>query len=242
MSLRPALRLALAAIATVAASAVSAPLSAQAAPVRAAPIPQPASANAAPGRPPDLLWELPATAPCRLSLVHPDGAVDVVVGGKGARLLGEAHRWQVAVAESGDPTAAQLRLTVRRGDGPEAGAAPDLPPVLLEVPAGCDLAIQTGAGEVDVRGSQLGRLAAESATGDITLWVPPSVEPAVEVATSGEITVDFSITIEYLRHQEPEKLGRIEPGAGASWAQLRSRQGSIRVLQGHAGHSSNDLP
>ena len=242
MNLRPALRLALAALTAITALAASAPLSAQAAPVRAAPVPQPASANAAPGRPPDLLWELPATAPCRLSLVHPEGAVDVVVGGTAARLLGEARRWQVAVAESGDPKDSQLRLTVGRGDGPGAGATPDSPPVLLEVPAGCDLAIQTGAGEVDVRGLRLGRLAAESSTGAITLWVPPSVEPAVEVATSGEITVDFSITIEYLRHQEPEKLGRIEPGAGASWAQLRSRQGSIRVLKGHAGHSSNRLP
>lgn len=213
-----------------------------------APIPQPAAASEAPGRPPDLLWELPATAPCRLSLVHPDGAVEVVAGGTGARLLGEARRWQVAVAESGGASDPQLRLTVGRGiaaddpgDGPMAGAPADSRPVLLEVPAECDLAIRTGAGAVEVRGSRLGRLAAESSTGDITLWVPPSVAPAVELATSGEITIDFSIAIEYFRHQEPAKRGRIGAGAGAAWAQLASRQGSIRVLQDHAGHSSNDL-
>ncbi|MBP9824522.1 MAG: hypothetical protein KBF21_09890, partial [Thermoanaerobaculia bacterium] len=150
---------------------------------------------------------------------------------------------------SGGTADPQLGLTLSRksatdvrGDGPEAGASPESPPVLLEVPAGCDLAIRTGAGAVEVRGSRLGRLAAESSTGGITLWVPPSVEPAVEVATSGEITVDFSITIEYFRHQEPAKLGRIEPGASVSWAQLRSRQGSIRVLKGHPRHSPNDLP
>lgn len=214
-----------------------------------APLQQPASASGAPRRPPDLLWELPATAPCRLSLVHPDGAVEVVAGGTGARLLGDVRQWQVAVAESGGALEPQLRLTVGRriatddpGDGPGAGSPADPRPVHLEVPAGCDLAIRTGAGAVDVRGSRLGRLAAESSTGDITLWVAPSVAPAVELATSGEITIDFSITIEYFRHQEPAKRGRIGAGAGAAWAQLASRQGSIRVLQDHAGHSSNDLP
>ncbi len=239
MSLRPAFLLALA----------LAPLAPIAAIAAIAPLPQLASASAAPERPPDLLWELPATAPCRLSLVHLGGAVEVVVGGTGARLLGEARRWQVAVAEPGGPTDSPLRLTVGRvaaaedtGAASEAGASPESPPALLEVPAGCDLAIRTGAGAVEVHGSRLGRLAAESSTGGITLWVPPSVEPAVEVATSGEITVDFSITIEYFRHQEPAKLGRIEPGASVSWAQLRSRQGSIRVLKGHPRHSPNDLP
>ena len=98
-----------------------------------APIPQSTSASTSPERPPDLLWELPATAPCRLSLVHLDGAVEVVVGGTGARLLGEARRWQVAVAEPGGPADSQLRLTVGRGTAaddtgaaPGAGTSPDL--------------------------------------------------------------------------------------------------------------------
>ncbi len=239
MSLRPAFLLALA--------LAPAPARSQRSWERAAPAA--ASASAAPERPPDLLWELPATAPCRLSLVHLDGAVEVVVGRTGARLLGEgpalAGRGRRARRPDGFAAPAHGRPGgASRGPGAasEAGASPESPPALLEVPAGCDLAIRTGAGAVEVHGSRLGRLAAESSTGGITLWVAPSVEPAVEVATSGEITVDFSITIEYFRHQEPAKLGRIEPGASVSWAQLRSRQGSIRVLKGHPRHSPNDLP
>ena len=69
-------------------------------------------------------------------------------------------------------------------------------------------------------------------TGDITLRVPEG-SFSIELATSGEITVDFPVEIEYRYHGEPSKEGLITIGSGATSIRLESRRGTIRVLRAH---------
>jgi len=179
----------------------------------------------------DLLWQLPAGEACRLRLVNDAGAVEVLTGGTAARLLGVAGRTRAEATATEDA----ILLTVSA----PPDAAPGESRVILEAPGACELFLRAGQGEIEVHGPRLGRLAAETTTGDITLWVGPSGGVAAELATSGEITVDFSVTIDYFPHQEPAKHGKITTGVGASSARLTSLQGAIRVLRLRPGQFEN---
>jgi hypothetical protein len=68
-------------------------------------------------------------------------------------------------------------------------------------------------------------------TGPITLYLDPQASVAVDLATSGEITVDFSVFIDYVYHQEPAKLGKVVIGDGLTSARVNSRRGHISVLR-----------
>ncbi len=186
------------------------------------------------GRASDLLWQLPASAGCRLRLVYSGGAVEVVTGGTVARLLGDAGRTRVHVAA----TAEEVLLTASA----PAGAVSAEARVILEAPEACELYLNAGPGEIVVRGTRRGRLEAETTTGDMTLWVESPDGVAAELATSGEITVDFSVTIAYSPHREPAKRGRISVGTRASTVRLTSLQGAIRVLRLRPGPFENDSP
>jgi hypothetical protein len=72
---------------------------------------------------------------------------------------------------------------------------------------------------------------AETVTGDITAVVDADANLTLRLATSGEITVDFPIDIDYRYLQEPAKHGRIVLGDGTTLVDLKSRQGTIRVLR-----------
>lgn len=160
---------------------------------------------AAPAAAADVLWQAPATRECKIVLVFADGPVEVVRGAP-PRLLGDARRVSVAVTQRAGETLLTLTPAGSPGD---AG-------VLLEAPVSCRLDVQTQ-------------------TGDITLIADKDDHLGVELATSGEITVDFSITIDYHHHEEPAKRGLITTGPKDTGEtpviRLSSRQGAIRVLR-----------
>lgn len=175
-----------------------------------------------------VLWQgkLPSgAADCRLRLEHPQGAVQVHRQGRVLRLLGDRSQWAVAVQGSG----ARHRLEVSAADPGEPPAAAR--PLRLQAPARCQLELRTTFGAIEVRGAA-GPLQAETRTGDIVLHLPGRSNAAVELATSGDITVDFSVEIDYRRAQEPSKYGHIRVGTADTGVKLSSRQGAVRVLRG----------
>ncbi len=186
----------------------------------------PAAAAPAAG---DVLWRGAAAAePCRISLVHEDGGVRAAVDPStaGAVVLGEASELTVAaMSKSGQTTL----TVVRRGETSRpAGDAG----VELRVPPGCAVAIRTGSGAVEVEiGQPALPITVETVSGEITAWVDPAADTRVFLATSGEITMDYSVAIDFRYHEEPAKHGRVTVGSGATEARLTSRRGAVRVLR-----------
>ena len=92
-------------------------------------------------------------------------------------------------------------------------------------------------------GQEIFPAAVDTVTGDITAWVDPDAEATIVLATSGEITTDFSIVIDFRYHEEPAKHGRltIRAGAtiegGATKVRLTSRRGAVSVLRRHPPES-----
>jgi hypothetical protein len=165
-----------------------------------------------------------SAADCRVRLEHPHGAVQVLRRGRSARLLGERGPW--AVAAHGAGASHRLDVSVAGAGEPPADARP----LRLEVPARCQLELETSFGAIEVSG-KVGPLQAQTRTGDIVLRVPAEADLRINLATSGETTVDFSIDIDYRRAQEPAKHGAIRIGSGETEVKLSSRQGAVRVLR-----------
>ena len=144
-----------------------------------------------------------------------------------------------------------LLSVIPRGEAPitEYYEPPD---VTLVVPAGSAsaLALTTTEGDIEIIGatgpievtSESGQITwavgpdphpatIKTATGHITLLVDPDAGLVVDLATSGEITVDYSIVINYVYHQEPAKLGRVVIGDGLTSARVESRRGNVSILR-----------
>jgi hypothetical protein len=68
-------------------------------------------------------------------------------------------------------------------------------------------------------------------TGEIEVHLWEGADLDVSVATSGEITTDYSIQIEHRRHEEPGKHATATVGSGGPGLTLRSRRGDIRLLR-----------
>ena len=64
---------------------------------------------------------------------------------------------------------------------------------------------------------------------EVYLWEDASME--VHLATSGEISTDFTIEIEHRRFEEPGKHGRATLGAGGSVLSLHSKRGRVRLFR-----------
>ncbi|MGD8375521.1 MAG: hypothetical protein PVF68_05220 [Acidobacteriota bacterium] len=71
----------------------------------------------------------------------------------------------------------------------------------------------------------------ETETGEIQVHVWEDADLKVDIATSGEISTDFSLEIEHLRFQEPGKRALAIIGAGAAELRLASKQGPIRLFR-----------
>ncbi len=175
----------------------------------------------------DELWRGPTGEGCRIVLVNEVGGVRAGTdpAAEESVVLGAASELTVAAAES----SGQTELTVaRRGDGSEPGTGD----VELRMPPGCALSVRTGAGAVEV---EIGRdsppVTVETVTGDVTARVDPAAGVAIELATSGEITTDFTIAIDFRYHQEPSRIGRVAIGTGVTEVRLSSRRGAVRVLR-----------
>lgn len=68
-------------------------------------------------------------------------------------------------------------------------------------------------------------------TGDIEVWLWEDADMNVSLATSGEISTDFSLEIEHLRFEEPSKHAVAVVGRGGPELTLRSKQGRVRLLR-----------
>lgn len=68
-------------------------------------------------------------------------------------------------------------------------------------------------------------------TGEIEVYLEENAGTTVKIATSGEISTDFSIQIEHLRFQEPGKQAVAVIGDGSSLLTLRSKRGRVRLLR-----------
>jgi hypothetical protein len=68
-------------------------------------------------------------------------------------------------------------------------------------------------------------------TGDIEVWLGEDADMNVSVATSGEISTDFSLEIEHRRFEEPSKHAVAVVGQGGPELTLRSKQGRVRLLR-----------
>ena len=93
---------------------------------------------------------------------------------------------------------------------------------------------QTGAGAIEAafnaapRGSRQ-RLA--TTTGNIVLAVDDRLDAALELATSGVFATEFSLDVEQLANQEPNKRARATIGDDDAHITVESRRGEIRLLR-----------
>ncbi len=69
----------------------------------------------------------------------------------------------------------------------------------------------------------------QSVTGDISVYVADTANLDVTLATSGEITTDYSVRIEHRDHEEPDKIAVARVGAGGRDLDLRSKRGSLKL-------------
>jgi hypothetical protein len=83
--------------------------------------------------------------------------------------------------------------------------------------------LETGATE------QTQSISTETGEIEVYLWEDASMQ--VQLATSGEISTDFSIEIEHRRFEEPGKFGRATIGEGGPKLVLESKRGRVRLLR-----------
>jgi hypothetical protein len=68
-------------------------------------------------------------------------------------------------------------------------------------------------------------------TGDITLYVDEKIDSILHLETSGEISTDFSIQIDYDGRKEPDKTAKAKIGNAKNNIFARSKRGRIRLLR-----------
>ncbi len=200
------------------------------------------------------LWRGPAGArECRLELVNELGGVRISAGDPAAsaafvygdpalkiRESPSARGPVLAVARAGSPGDVPGGVP---GDGPIEVPGEVPAEVAILVPPGCRVSVRTTQGAVSL---EVGRAAfpvrVDTVTGDITAWVHPDTDASVVFATSGRITTDYTVEIEYRYHAEAWKHGRIttdaKPSIPAARAKVRlnSRGGAVRMLRPTRDH------
>lgn len=68
-------------------------------------------------------------------------------------------------------------------------------------------------------------------TGEIEVHLWEDADLDVDIATSGEISTDFSIDIRHVRFEEPGKLARATLGEGGASLALNSKRGRVRLFR-----------
>lgn len=170
------------------------------------------------------LWSVRADRGCSVSITHEQGSLAIERARGRIRLDAAPGRWRVEPAVDAE---GGIRLSLKA-----AGAeAPDRAPVRLRVPSHCALEAKTEAGSISVSGRHRAPVAATSRTGDIEFRVEPRSDLDVSAATSGDLTVDFSVELDYRHHREPAKHGSLRVGSGGVDVTLTSRRGAVRVLK-----------
>lgn len=171
------------------------------------------------------LWSGTVPEPCRVQLEHPAGDLALErVRGSTLQVLGDADQWELQA----DSAEGLLQIRSALPPGSNAAAATQL--LRVDLPRDCELVVRGGTGHVHLRGRHDAPLDIETVTGDITLWADRRASLRAELQTSGLMGVDYSIEIEHLRHQEPDKRGLVVLGDGSTRARLASRRGVVSVL------------
>ena len=96
------------------------------------------------------------------------------------------------------------------------------------------ISAKTARGDITVTlatGTTTERQDLTTETGDIQVWLGEDADMSVSLATSGEISTDFSLQIEHRRFEEPSKHAVAVVGQGGSELTLRSKQGRVRLLR-----------
>jgi hypothetical protein len=70
-----------------------------------------------------------------------------------------------------------------------------------------------------------------TSTGDISLFFSQGLDANVAAETSGEISTDFSLQIDFDQSKEPDKLGKATIGKGGPKISASSKRGKIRLLR-----------
>ncbi len=186
----------------------------------------------------DELWrEAIEAEPCRVELVNELGGVHAEVSELPDQVVLEGDSSVLAIESSRQGGT----LTLRVIENGELGHGD----VAIFFPRGCSAAVRTDSGAVTVNGGSQGfSYAVETVTGTITAIVDPASDTVLELATSGEITVDYSIAIDREYHAEPAKHGEViigtDRGPSTDRVRLTSRRGGISVLR--QSWKSNETP
>lgn len=68
-------------------------------------------------------------------------------------------------------------------------------------------------------------------TGSIEVWLWEDANLDVDLWTSGEISTDYSLSVEHQRFEEPSKHAVAVVGEGGAALSLKSKQGNLRLLR-----------
>ena len=83
--------------------------------------------------------------------------------------------------------------------------------------------LETGVTKLDQR--------FESVTGDLEITLYEDADLDVAMATSGQISTDFSLSIEHRRFEEPGKIATATVNAGGPKLSIRSKRGHVSLLR-----------
>lgn len=166
--------------------------------------------------------------PCRVELVGEAEDVRARASSRRHEVAVEGDSSSLTIESSREGGNLTLRVVGRSGG--------DRGEIEVWLPPACSAELSTDSGKVVVDGgSELLSYSVSTVTGPIEAIVDPRSNTLVELATSGEITIDFSIHIDYRYHQEPSKHGRVivggDAGSGTNRVLLTSRQGAVSVLR-----------
>jgi len=68
-------------------------------------------------------------------------------------------------------------------------------------------------------------------TGDISLYLWEGMSAKVVLKTSGEISTDYSLDIDFDASKEPDKIATSSIGTGSSEISVSSKRGRIRLMR-----------
>lgn len=93
---------------------------------------------------------------------------------------------------------------------------------------------ETNRGEIGVSlaGESTGKEQVfQSVTGDIEIYAWEDSNLEARLATSGDLTTDFSLEIDFRKFEEPSKHGRAVLGSGGPVLRMTSKRGNLRLLR-----------
>lgn len=177
-------------------------------------------------------WHVRDDVSCNIRLINEFGDIHVNVSAHSSPdPLLTGHPGMIYESATSD---GQTTFTVAKTDDIDSSD------VMLVTPFHCRLAVRTTDGNITVKtGSKIPFLTVDTTTGNVTIMITPYSNAEILIATSGRITSDHTIDIEFNYHEEPAKYGRVVTGKDVNGSesatpvkvQLRSIRGDVNVLR-----------